>query len=252
MASGATEYAELFNTEADARRLTRHALLYYLLLYGHFAGVLATALPGWTLALSAPILIGRWMIATHELFHLRDERAVDPVTRLMPIMLTPLLLGYKEFLIIHRGHHTHSATPDDPEYFQLRGSPLAGFLNALSAPEQSYFRWLAHHGADAELLIGSGIRLGLFCGLAWLAGPMFLWYWLPVRIAFGLAYFAFFYCLHRDHGAFGVYARPLPAGLAWLFGTLLGREAMMATCHHDAHHRHPRVSAFHLDKIPAN
>jgi len=39
------------------------------------------------------------------------------------LVLTPFSLGYREMLDIHRQHHRQAATPEDSEYFQLRGPP---------------------------------------------------------------------------------------------------------------------------------
>jgi len=238
-----------YNNEADARRLTWTPLLCYALLYGHFALCLMAWLPFWTFCLSAPILVVRWGLAIHELTHLRSEQEVDPVTRLMPLLLTPLSLGYREFLENHRGHHRYMATPDDPEYYQLRGSKLRGFLNAMSAPEQAFWRWLSRKGLDAELIVGASIRCGLFVLLIVLTGWEFLWYWIPVRLAYGASYFAFFYALHRRGAEYGVYRISLPAWASRLFGLLFGREALLATLFHDIHHAQPRISAFHLPEV---
>jgi len=238
-----------YNSAADARRLTWTPLLCYVLLYAHFALCLLAWLPIWTFGLSAPILVVRWLLATHELMHLRSAREVDAITRLMPLLLTPLSLGYREFLDIHRGHHRHMATPDDPEYFQIRGSKLQGLLNAMSAPEQAFFRWLRRQGADAELIIGALLRCGLFALLLVLSGWYFLWYWIPVRLAFGSSYFAFFYALHRRGAAYGVYRITLPAWAERLFTLLFGREALLATLYHDIHHAQPRISAFRLPEV---
>ena len=244
-----TDHHALFNTDTDARRLRRIGLACYGLLYGHVFVCMAGALPSWTLALSAPILVVRWMLSTHELFHLRRHDEVDIVTRLMPLLLTPFSLGYKEFQAIHRGHHEYMATPQDPEYFQIRGRPLAGFLNALTAPEQAFVRWLAREPVDAELVIGATCRLVLFAALLGLAGPVFVWYWLPTRLAFGASYFAFFYCEHRRGAEYGVYPMRLTAFQRRLFTVLFGREAMLATCYHHTHHHQPRVSAFRLPEV---
>lgn len=245
----ALDYRKYFNTDADARRLRLTGLGCYGLLYGHVILCLATPLPAWTLLLSSPLLVVRWMIATHELFHLQDHRQVDLVTRLMPLMLTPMSLGYKEFLDIHHGHHRHMATPEDPEYFQIRGRPLVGFINALTAPEQAFFRWLRRRPKDAELITGTLVRGLIFAVLIGVAGSVFLWYWLPTRMAFGLAYFVFFYCEHRRGDVFDVYPLRLASWQDRLFVLLFGSEAMLATCHHDIHHRHPRVSAFQLPVV---
>lgn len=236
----------LYNSAADTRRLIGTPLFCYALLYGHFALCLSAWLPMWTFCLSAPILVVRWMLATHELMHLRDAREVDPLTRLMPLLLTPLSLGYREFMAIHRGHHRHMATPDDPEYYQLRGNKLQGLLSAMTAPEQAFLRWLWRKGVDAELIIGMLLRGALFALLLLLSGWNFLWYWIPVRLAFGSSYFAFFYALHRRGAEYGVYRVTLPAWAARLFVLLFGREALLATLYHDIHHAQPRISAFRL------
>ena len=151
-----------YGSDADARRLTWTPLICYALLYGHVALAAMGWLAWWTLCFSAPILVVRWLLATHELMHLRSERKVDFVTRLMPLMLTPLSLGYREFLDIHRGHHRFMATPQDPEYFQLRGSKLRGLFNAMTAPEQAFLRWVLRKGVDAELVLGALLRCALF------------------------------------------------------------------------------------------
>ena len=240
---------ELFGTDADARRLTLQSLLYNGLIYVHFGIILAGILTPWTMLLSAPILVVRWMLALHELFHLRNEKEVDPLTRLLPLMLTPLSLGYREFLDIHRRHHLFMATPQDSEYYQLRGSKLAGLLNAMTAPEQAWVRWLQHKGMDFALLRDTLLRLALFAGMAGLTGWAFLWYWIPVRLAYGSSYFSFFYCLHRRGTQYGVYALPLPAWAEKLFALLFGREALLATSNHDLHHQHPRIAPLHLPQI---
>jgi fatty acid desaturase len=247
----ARAYAGWFNTGGDARRLIATIWICYLLLYGQFALALAGLLPLWSMAVTAPIWIVRWLLATHELLHLRSEYQLDPILRLQPLLLTPFSLGYKEFLSYHRGHHRHMATPADPEFYQLRGNKLCGLLNAMSAPEQSFLRWLRREKIDRELVLGTTLRCGLFFALLWFSGWNFLWYWIPVRVAFGLSYFAFFYVLHRRGEEYGVYALDLPAWGARLFGFLFGREALLATCHHDAHHHQPRVSAYRLPEMTA-
>lgn len=238
-----------FGSDADARRLTWTPLVCYVLLYGHFALAAMGWVAWWTLCCSAPLLMVRWLLATHELMHLRGAREVDLITRLMPMLLTPLSLGYREFLDIHRGHHRFMATPQDPEYFQLRGGKLQGLLNAMTAPEQAFLRWLARKGVDAELVLGALLRCALFGLLILLSGWKFLWYWIPLRAAFGASYFAFFYALHRRGDEYGVYRVTLPAWGGRLFALLFGREALLATTYHDIHHAHPLVSAVHLPEV---
>jgi fatty acid desaturase len=212
-------------------------------LYAMLAAVAAGLAPGWVLALAVALLVPRWMIAVHELFHLRSEREVDPLTRLQLLLFTPLALGYREMLANHRSHHRATGTLQDAEHYQLTGPPWQGFLNALSAPEQMWFRWVGEHGIDSELARGTALRAALFAVLVVGTRGALLWYWLPARIVFGLSYFVFFYCLHRRGEAFGSYALPLREGVSRALKIVYGTDVVEATVHHDVHHAQPRIAA---------
>ena len=233
----------LFATDDDARRLKRAGLLYNAAAYAHLFAAVAGLLPAWSLLLTIPVLVPRWMIAVHELFHLRSRHEVNTVTRLLPFLFTFLSVGYRELLVNHRRHHRHMATPQDAEYFQLRGSRLTGLLNAFSAPEQIWFRWVTEHGIDGELARATFLRLALFLALIGSTGTVFLWYWVPARLVFGLSYFIFFYCLHRRGEHYGVYPLLLPRALQRAATLVWGRDVVEATLHHDIHHAQPRIAA---------
>lgn len=243
--------ADFISSDADAKHFLRVSLAALGLLYLHFLLTLAGWVPYWTFLLTSPVLVVRWMLSVHELFHLRTAERVDPVTRLLPLVLSPFTLGYREMLDIHRQHHRHTATPEDSEYFQLRGPPWVGFLNAISVPEQAWLRWVSAHGMDSPLLWGTVARFGLFCLLVGISGPAFWEYLIPVRISFGIGNFSFFYFLHRQGNEFGTYPLPLPAWASRVFILVFGEDAMLATCHHDMHHAQPRVAVRHLPDVRA-
>ena len=242
----ARDFAVYFASDADARRLTRNSLVCVALIYADLIAAAAGMVPVWTLAVVVPVLVPRWMIAIHELFHLRSEREVDPVTRFQPLLFTPISLGYRENLVNHRSHHRFMAATGDAELYQLRGSRMTGFLNAMTAPEQMWFRWVAEHGVDRRLAVETVLRCLLFVALAAGTGTVFLWYWIPARIAFGTSYFVFFYWLHRRGDEMGVYPLVLPRPLPRILTTLYGRDVVEATLHHDVHHAQPRIAAEHL------
>jgi hypothetical protein len=246
MAYAARDLATTFASDADAKRLTRTSLICVAVIYGDLLAAAAGLVPAWTLAIVVPLLIPRWMIAIHELFHLRSEREVDPVTRFQPLLFTPIALGYRENLVNHRTHHRHMGTAADAEFYQLRGSRLSGFANAMTAPEQMWFRWVKEHGLDRRLGVETALRFMLFAGLASGTGTVFLWYWVPARIAFGVSYFVFFYWLHRRGPQMGVYRLVVPQPLAAILTLLYGRDVVEATLHHDVHHVQPRIAAEHL------
>lgn len=246
MAASARDFSRYFAADADARRLTRNSLLSIALIYANLGAAAAELVPAWTLAVVVPLLVPRWMIAIHELFHLRSEREVDPVTRFQPLVFTPLSLGYRENLVNHRTHHRYMGIAGDAELYQLKGSRVSGFLNAMTAPEQMWFRWVGEHGVDRRLGIETAMRCLLFLALAAGTGRTFLWYWIPARVAFGTSYFVFFYWLHRRGEAMGVYPLVLPASLARLLTLVYGPDVVQATLHHDVHHAQPRIAAEHL------
>ena len=236
----------LYSTPVDALHLSWQILLCNGLMYLLLGTATLDWLPIWSLLIGIPVLLVRWILLVHDLFHLRRETEVGWVIRLLPILATPLALGYKEYQEIHTGHHRFMATPSDPEYYQICGNPFWGFWNALTSPEQAFFRWVTAQGLSQKLLSESAIRLCLFGVIVGLSGKVFLWYWIPLRLAYGVGYFVFFYCLHRRGEEYGVYSLKLPEWLQFMLMLVLGRKALMEICYHDVHHAYPRVAPQYL------
>lgn len=230
-------------TDADGNHLNRQVLIYNGLLLLHFAVALAGYVAFWTMLLSMPVLVIRWMVSLHELFHLKKLEEVDPITRLMGLLFTPLSLGYREYQAFHWRHHQYMATPEDPEYYQIRGNPFIGFVNALTMPDQAYFRWLAYRGLDRSLIKDTLIRLALFTFTIGVSGWAFLWYWIPLRLIYGAGGFLFFYCMHRRGANYGVYPLDLSPWSSRLMAFLFGREVLFIACHHDIHHADSSIAA---------
>lgn len=232
--------------EIEASRLARTTLLLVGLIYLHVGLMVVGGVPAWTLACSLPILLVRWIVTTHELSHLLPAKRADFITALAPVLLTCFSLGYRELQDIHYRHHRFMATPQDPEYYQIRGPWLVGLLNAMTSPEQAFLRWVAERRISASLLIGCSTRLVAFVGLIAISGPNFLWYWLPMRLTYGFGSFVFFYHLHRRGEEYSVYPLLLPSWAERLGSFLFGRNTLLAICHHDVHHGNPMVKAQYL------
>lgn len=241
-------FEHLHATEHDATRYQRTILLITAVICLQLALTRNGTVSPWLFCLTLPILIPRWMLAAHELFHVRKAADLDLVTRLLPLGFAPLVLGYTEYQAIHFGHHTAMCTPADPEWFQLRGNYLQGWLNAMTMPEQALTGWVRRFGVDRGLAQTLGIQLGLFSLLIYWMGVNFWWYWLPARISYSAATFSFFYLLHRRGTQIGVFPVRLQKWVAWVFGILYGTDALQATCHHDLHHANPRLAARNLTR----
>jgi hypothetical protein len=66
------------------------------------------------------------------------------------------------------------------------------FLGALTAPEQSFIRFLILKGFDLQLELDLIIKLLLLGILVGLGGEKFFWFWLFLRIVYGLGDLVFF------------------------------------------------------------
>ena len=230
-------------TVADAQRYQFRSLTIVLLLFSAYGAVVALAMPGWILMIMMLLLLPRWMIYTHELFHLRGPTQVDFATRLMPLPFTPFALGYDEFRQIHFRHHKHPATRADPDAFHLLGGPWRAAWGALTVPEQAFFRWIRQPHGIRTLSPGFWWRIGIFGACLLVGGWTFLWFWIPLRLVYALGDFSFFYLPHVRDGVPGTYCLKLPRAFQVLAELLYGRTLVRATMFHDRHHLHPSIQA---------
>lgn len=237
----------MYSDEADARRYIVEGYVYFALIHAQTALVWFGVLPAWTLAVGLPLWMARMMIGRHELIHLRKESQVDPFTRLWPVlaMVTPLSAGFREYRVHHARHHKYMLTERDPDLYQIRGSMLQGWLQCVTSPEQTLIRWIAEKGLDRALLVEVLARAAFFSTIAVVLGGLFLWYWIPLRLAYGTALFFFSYVLHRRGDRQGVFRIELPRWGELAFIALFGKVGWLAVCNHDLHHANGNVSPLH-------
>lgn len=236
-------------TEQDAIAYTRRCLIGAALLCVTYGLTVAGTLPLACLLIAVGLILPRWMINLHELLHLHDDQQITPYIRLMgvsPLPLSPISLSYGQIKTLHAGHHAAPGTEADPDAYHIRGSWVATLVNAFIAPEQSTCRWLFRHGLTRQLAVDMLIKLLLFIALAGAGGPTFLWFWLSLRLVYGLGDFAFFRMVHHRDGEYGTFALPLPDTVVWFGECLFGKTVVQATIHHDVHHQNPRIAAHAL------
>ena len=233
-------------TEQDAVIYTRRCLICAGVVFVAYGLNVAGALPLAGLVLLGALVLPRWMINLHELLHLYDDQQIHPFIRLMgvsPLPISPISLSYEQTRLLHAGHHAAPATETDPDAYHIRGSWIGTLFNAFIAPEQSSLRWLMRHGLSRQLAVDMLIKLCLLVGLVWLGDRTFLWFWLSLRLVYGLSDFAFFRLVHHRKGDYGTFALSLPSVVVALGEFVFGKTVIQTTIHHDIHHQNPRIAA---------
>lgn len=221
-------------------------IVFEALIYIHFALAFFGYVPFWTFCLAVFIYIPRWMISLHEAQHAFTPKTINLVTKYNTLSVTPFQLGYREMRDIHMRHHAYTVTEKDPEYYHIRGSWLAGYLNVMFSPEQSTYYWIRDKGIDAELLTGMAIRFALFSAIVIGFGWQSLWYFIPVRVAYGSCLYLFSYGLHRKQGAEGTFQNHYPYIIRKIMLFVYGEILTQSISEHDIHHDYPNIAGHRL------
>ena len=238
--------AEYLVTEWDALGYVQHCGLVSIALLASYVWAAQGDMP--VVGLIGVVMLGlpRWIISVHELVHIYEPSQLNRLIRwlgISPVPLSVLTLGYDEIRAIHFAHHCAPATDADPDAYHIRGSSGWVFLNAMTTPEQDTIRWIMAHGLSFSLAIGLLIKLVLLGALAWLGGTTFLWFWLALRLSYGVTDFIFFRCVHHQQGEYGSFALTLHPALVGIGEWIFGKTVMQATLNHDLHHQHPGLAA---------
>lgn len=241
--------AEYHVTEQDALQYSRGCMVSMLLLLISYGLVVEGLIPVISLPLIVLLVLPRWVINVHELIHIYDEECLNPLIRLMgasAVPLSVLSLSYGEIRSLHFAHHQAPTTEKDPDAYHIQGNWLQVAFNAFTTPEQNAFRWIANHGMNLRMGADLAIKLSILSYLAWIGGTAFLWFWLSLRIVYGLGDLAFFRLVHHQRGRYGTFALSLPKWLTRLSELIFGATVIRATLHHDIHHQNPYIAAHHL------
>jgi len=237
--------------DTDARRYLRFTLGHTLAMYGVLAAALFGAMPAWVLILVVPWLYVRLSLGLHELIHVRAAADVPAFHRLAMVFDTPFGLGYREHRTIHFRHHRFGGGERDPERWQIAGSHLRAFANAVTTPERSLVEWIRARGIDAPLVRAGAFRLVCFCAVVAINPAVFLVYWIVLRTTIGGGGFVFHHLLHNRRGALGTYALPFSQWVVRTGRVIVGVEPMLILTQHRSHHLWPDVRVRDLPHFPA-
>jgi fatty acid desaturase len=238
--------AEFTVTEIDALGYSRGCMIGTGLLIGGYGAAIAHLMPPWALPLIVLLVLPRWMINVHELLHIYDEQQLNRFICLMgvsPVPLSVVSLSYGEIRAQHFAHHAAPTTDQDPDLYHIQGNWLQAVFNAFTSPEQSAFRWIATHGLTSQLAFDLAVKLLVLTGLVWVGGSLFLWFWLPLRLVYGLGDLAFFRLVHHHQGDYGNFQLHWPQPLMTLGAICFGSTVVQTTFNHDIHHENPYIAA---------
>ncbi|MFT4627831.1 MAG: hypothetical protein ACI8PZ_006521 [Myxococcota bacterium] len=236
---------ELYYTRSDLTRFHAYAFFMPLAIYGVLGLTVRYQLPWYVVLVLVGPALSRWSIAVHELFHLQPRPPIW--IRALPLPFSPINGGWAEHRAEHMGHHRHTATPEDSEWWRIRGGRLRSFIACLFV-----FEGVAYHHLRANGWRMDGwwaFRILLFCSVFYMAGSSAFSFWAGLRLAYALQDWAFNHLLHYQHGEYGTFRMSFPAWLVGIGSFFYGSDTVNATMDHDIHHQFPNVAAWNLAQM---
>jgi fatty acid desaturase len=226
----------LVRGDDDVRRYTWTSGACLTAMYVLLALAVMKVVPPWPLLVLIPPLYVRSALNAHELMHVRSERQVPWLHRLMMVLESPVCLGYREHRDIHLRHHRHCASEADPEFFQIRGGHARALAAAMLSPEWMFVDYVREQGAGHALRVEAAVRCGVFVAVCAANPVAFTYYWMALRASVGFSQYAFHHALHQRDGQYGTYALRLSPRIGRLVRVLVGAECVHILTEHPAHH----------------
>lgn len=221
--------------------------------YAAYATFVFGWLPWWTFGILGVCAFVRNFNALHEGFHAKRTTRLFGWAKHLFVVASPFMLGYAPLLRNHLLHHTWAQQPErDPDAYLAYGSAPVALFNAITQPEQSFFRYLAREGVSAELIGRFVLHSLVFAGVAAFGGPRGLLAWVIVtRIGNTASWFIFDWILHQDRawGRYGAPGIPQPIRLVWT--ALFGVDNLLGVEYHHVHHQYPFVPGPQLPALGA-
>ena len=238
--------SSLYTTSNDAYRYYLESILELFLIFLFFLLYVIDMIPFWLLFIVLVIAYPRYVIMLHELFHIRSADSLSFFYRLLPIPLTPFNVGYREYVQIHQAHHKGPASKHDRDAFQIRGNRFKSFFGALFSPEIHFYQWLKNDTLTPDFMFETIARIIIFVALAFVGGIKFLWFWLSLKLIYGVSSFIFFNLVHYRNGEYGTFETELPQFLVNITKLIWGQTLVYAVMYHNIHHDNVRISACQL------
>ena len=240
---------EYIVTDDDASQYLRHYAVAALILVAAYGLFIAEFISSWILFAIVAVTLPRWVISVHELIHVKNDKQINRIISCLaisPIPLSILTLSYPQICEIHLAHHRSPATESDPDAYHIRGNFFVVILNALTVPEQSFIRSLQVNGFNLQLGLDLLIKLLILGILVFLGGEKFFWFWLSMRIVYGLGDIVFFRLVHHQKGKYGTFEIKFSSTIETWGERIFGKTVIQAAINHDVHHQNPGIAVHHL------
>lgn len=219
--------------------------------YALFVGFVRGWVPTWGFVVLGVCAFVRNFNALHEGFHAKRPVSRWWLGRHLFVVTSPFMLGYDPLRRNHSLHHTWAQQPArDPDAYLAYGPAWRGLFNAITQPEQGFFRYVAREGWSREIVGRLALHSAVFGAVAWFGGPTGFIAWLVVtRIGNTASWFIFDWILHHDTVWPGTDAPGLPAVVRTVWTGLFGRDNLLGVEHHTLHHLYPFVPGRELPAL---
>jgi len=223
----------------------RLAAMWAMAVYGLYAGYVAGVVPGWLFVPLGVCAFVRNFNALHEGFHAPRATGRWRRWRHLFVVTSPFMLGYHPLKRNHSEHHTWAQQPDrDPDAYLAYGPWWRALFNAITQPEQGFFRYLCRHDFSRELWARLLIHSAVFASLAVASlvglghlGGLLAWV-LMTRIGNTASWFIFDWVLHHP-AVWGRWSPPgLPRPLRAVWALLFGEDNLLGVEYHFVHHHY--------------
>jgi len=238
---------ECMGTDDDVRQYTRDCAGYALVLMVGYVLFLAEIISPLVLFAIVAVTLPRWSVNIHELFHICNDKQINGVIRCLgtsPIPLSFITLSYTQNREIHFAHHRDLEIASAPNDHHIQGNFFVVLLKSLMTPEQRFIRFVAVNGFNLQLGLDLLIKLLVLGILVWFGGGKFFWFWLSLRIVYGLT--VLFHTTHHQKRKYRIFELKIPSNLIIWGELIFGKSVIQSTINHDRHHQNPDIALRYL------
>ncbi len=235
----------------DGDRFDLLAGLWAIVFYGLYAAFLAGYLNVWVFAVLGVSAFVRNFNALHEGFHAKRVSGAWTWARHLFVVTSPFMLSYQALKRNHSEHHTWAQQPDmDPDAYLAYGSGWIALFNAMTQPEQGFFRYLRRRGLSKGIVYTLIRHTVVSAAIIAVGGWDGLLVWVIVsRIGNTSSWFIFDWVLHQTWAWERFGAPGIPTVVRYLWIAIFGSDNLLGVEFHYVHHHYPFVPGSSLPAL---